>query len=142
MVAADKYNQTSDVVGFTDGKFEVWGRRFFTTGNAATADEANVAFYPAAGCRSGYDDHVSGVGWGVLRLVGLSVLCTSQDGGFLGTGSSWVRPVDNTYRSHAFPVRCVRELTGLNFVCMRRRRVFWGVSSHHPHFILRILVAG
>lgn len=26
VVAADKYNQTSDVVGFTDGKFEVWGR--------------------------------------------------------------------------------------------------------------------
>ena len=28
VVAADKYNQTNESTGFTDGKFEVWGRRF------------------------------------------------------------------------------------------------------------------
>ena len=109
VVAADKYNQTSDVVGFTDGKFEVWGRRFFTTGNAATADEANVAFYPAAGCRSGYDDHVSGVGWGCYAWSASPYSATSQHGGFLGTGSNWVDPVNGAGRSGALPVRCVQD---------------------------------
>ena len=109
VVAADKYNQTSDVVGFTDGKFEVWGRRFFTTGNAATADEANVAFYPAAGCRSGYNDHVSGVGWGCYAWSASPYSATSQHGGFLGTGSNWVDPVNGAGRSGALPVRCVQD---------------------------------
>ena len=64
VVEADKYNQTTDGIGFTDEKFEVWGRRFFTTGEAETADAGNVAFYPAAGCRDGFDGHVNYVGWG------------------------------------------------------------------------------
>lgn len=98
--------------------------------------------FPAAGYRNGYDGHVNNVGWGCYAWSASPYSATSQNGGFLNTNSSWVNPVNNTNRSNAFPVRCVRELTGLNFVCMRRRRVFWGVSSHHPHFILRILVAG
>ena len=51
------------------------GRRFFTTGEAETADAGNVAFYPAAGCRYGFDGHVYYSWVGVLQLVGLSVLC-------------------------------------------------------------------
>ena len=109
VVAADKYNQTSDVVGFTDGKFEVWGRRFFTTGNAATADEANVAFYPAAGYRYGSDGHVRYVGWACYVWSASPYSATSQHGGFLDTRSSWVGPVSSPNRSDAFPVRCVQD---------------------------------
>ena len=109
VVAADKYNQTSDVVGFTDGKFEVWGRRFFTTGDAEAAGAGNVAFYPAAGYRYGYDGHVNNVGWGCYAWSASPYSATSQYGGFLFTNSSWVNPVNDTDRSNAFPVRCVRD---------------------------------
>ncbi|MCD8184879.1 MAG: hypothetical protein LUE99_19430 [Bacteroides sp.] len=66
MVSGDDYNQTDGSIGFTDSKFGVWGRRFFTTGDAAAADASNVAFYPAAGYRGGYDGHVNNVGWGAM----------------------------------------------------------------------------
>ena len=109
VVAADKYNQTNESTGFTDGKFEVWGRRFFTTGDAEAAGAGNVAFYPAAGCRNGYDGHVSNVGWGCYAWSASPYSATSQGGGFLSTRSSWVYPVNYTDRSGAFPVRCVRD---------------------------------
>ena len=109
VVAADKYNQTNESTGFTDGKFEVWGRRFFTTGDAEAAGAGNVAFYPAAGYRHGYDGHVNNVGWGCYAWSASPYSATSQNGGFLGTRSSWVSPVSYTYRSDAFPVRCVRD---------------------------------
>ena len=109
VVAADKYNQTNESTGFTDGKFEVWGRRFFTTGDAEAAGAGNVAFYPAAGYRYGYDGHVNHVGWGCYAWSASPYSATSQNGGFLGTCSSWVGPVNSTRRSDAFPVRCVRD---------------------------------
>ena len=109
VVEADKYNQTTDGIGFTDEKFEVWGRRFFTTGEAETADAGNVAFYPAAGYRYGFDGHVDIVGWGCYAWSASPYSATSQFGGFLRTGSGWVSPVDNANRSNAFPVRCVRD---------------------------------
>ena len=81
VVAADKYNQTNESTGFTDGKFEVWGRRFFTTGDAEAAGAGNVAFYPAAGYRNGYDGHVGYVGWGCYAWSASPYSATSQDGG-------------------------------------------------------------
>lgn len=117
VVEADKYNQVDDgEIGFTDSKFEVWGRRYFTTGTAeATVNGAsNVAFYPAAGYRHGYDGHVNTVGWGCYAWSASPYSATSQNGGFLGTRSYWVYPVYYTGRSHAFPVRCVREIADLN----------------------------
>ena len=109
VVAADKYNQTNESTGFTDGNFEVWGRRFFTTGDAEAAGAGNVAFYPAAGYRLGYDGHVYNVGWGCYAWSASPYSATSLYGGGLNTFASWVSPVYNTYRSHAFPVRCVQD---------------------------------
>ena len=109
VVAADKYNQTNESTGFTDGNFEVWGRRFFTTGDAEAADAGNVAFYPAAGYRYGSDGHVRYVGWACYVWSASPYSATSQHGGFLDTRSSWVGPVSSPNRSDAFPVRCVQD---------------------------------
>ena len=109
VVAADKYNQTNESIGFVDGNFEVWGRRFFTTGDAEATDAGNVAFYPAAGYRYGYDGHVGYVGWGCYAWSASPYSAMSQYGGFLNTGSNRVRPVYYANRSDAFPVRCVRD---------------------------------
>ena len=109
VVAADKYNQDSDLVGFTDDKFEVWGRRFFTTGNAATADAGNVAFYPSAGCRFGYEGHVSYLGWGCYVASASPYSATTQNGSILSTTSGWMYSVATSFRSNAFPVRCVQD---------------------------------
>lgn len=109
VVAADKYNQTNEDVGFTDKNFEVWGRRFFTTGNAKTADAGNVAFYPATGYRNGYDGHIDNVGWGCYAWSASPAFATSQRGGLMTTNSDWVYPVNNTSRSNGFSVRCVQD---------------------------------
>ena len=111
VIEADKYNQTDSKTGFADSKFQVWGRRYFTTGTAeATVDGAsNVAFYPAAGYRSGLDGRVGYVGWGCYAWSASPYSATSQNGGFLNTSSDWVYPVYGTTRSSAFPVRCVRD---------------------------------
>ena len=109
VVAADKYNQDSDLVGFADDKFEVWGRRFFTTGNAATADAGNVAFYPSAGCRFGYEGHVSYLGWGCYVASASPYSATTQNGSILSTTSGWMYSVATSFRSNAFPVRCVQD---------------------------------
>ena len=106
-VAADKYNQTVESVGFTDANFVVWGRRFFTTGNTETANAGNVAFYPAAGYRDSSDGHVNSVGWGCYVWSVSPYSATSQNGGFLTTSSDWVRPIGGSGRSSAFPARCV-----------------------------------
>ena len=109
VVAADKYNQTVESIGFTDANFAVWGRRFFTTGNATTANAGNVAFYPAAGYRGGINGYVNYVGWGCYAWSASPYSATSQYGGVLSTGTSWGYSVGNTYRSYAVPVRCVRS---------------------------------
>ena len=112
VVTADKYNQTSNDIGFTDEKFEVWGRRFFTIGETETVDTdgvSNVEFYPSAGFRDGYDGHIFDVGWGGYAWTASPYSATSFYGGFLSMGSNWMGPVDNTNRSPAFPVRCVRD---------------------------------
>ena len=109
VVAADKYNQTNEDVGFTDKNFEVWGRRFFTTGDAEATDAGNVAFYPAAGYRYGYDGHVGYVGWGCYAWSASPAFATSQRGGLMTTNSDWVYPVNNTSRSNGFSVRCVQD---------------------------------
>lgn len=109
VVAADKYNQTNEDVGFTDKNFEVWGRRFFTTGNAKTADAGNVAFYPATGYRNGYDGHIDNVGWGCYAWSASPAFATSQRGGLMTTNSDWVYPVNNTSRSNGFSVRCIQD---------------------------------
>ena len=72
--------------------------------------------FPAAGYRNGLDGRVNNVGWGCYAWSASPYSATSQNGGFLNTNSNWVNPVNNTNRSNAFPVRCVREITGLNFV--------------------------
>ena len=96
-------------IGFTDKNFEVWGRRFFTTGNAKTADAGNVAFYPATGYRNGYDGHIDNVGWGCYAWSASPAFATSQRGGLMTTNSDWVYPVNNTSRSNGFSVRCVQD---------------------------------
>ena len=112
VVADDKFNQADSKTGFTDAKFKVWGRRYFTTGEAsATAADgtSNEAFYPAAGYRNGADGRVNHVGWGCYAWSASPFSATSQRAGFLNVGSSWVGPVSGTYRADAFPVRCVRD---------------------------------
>ena len=112
VVADDKFNQTDSKIGFTDAGFTVWGRRYFTTGEAsATAADgtSNEAFYPAAGYRYGADGRVNYVGWGCYAWSASPFSAASQDAGFLTVGSSWVGPVNHTSRADAFPVRCVRD---------------------------------
>ena len=112
VVANDKFNQTDSKIGFTDANFKVWGRRYFTTGEAsATAADgtSNEAFYPAAGCRNGADGRVHNVGWGCYAWSASPFSATSQSAGFLSVRSHWVYPVSNTSRADAFPVRCVRD---------------------------------
>ena len=112
VVAGDKFNQTDSKIGFTDANFKVWGRRYFTTGEAsATAADgtSNEAFYPAAGYRSGADGRVYYVGWGCYAWSASPFSATSQGAGFLDVDSHWVGPVDGTGRADAFPVRCVRD---------------------------------
>ena len=112
VVADDKFNQADSKTGFTDAKFKVWGRRYFTTGEAsATAADgtSNEAFYPAAGYRNGADGRVDGVGWGCYAWSASPFSATSQYAGFLDVRSYWVAPVSYTYRADAFPVRCVRD---------------------------------
>ena len=129
VVADDKFNQTDSKIGFTDANFKVWGRRYFTTGEAsATAADgtSNEAFYPAAGYRRGADGRVYNVGWGCYAWSASPFSATSQNAGFLNVNSNWVNPVNNTNRADAFPVRCGRELTGQNCVCMKHRRTYGG----------------
>ena len=109
VIAEDKYNQTTDGTGFVDENFKVWGRRFFTTGNTAIADASNVAFYPAMGYRFGDDGRVHSVGRGCYAWSASPYSAKSSKGGFLGTGADWVHPVSATFRSDAFPVRCVQD---------------------------------
>ena len=112
VVANDKFNQTDSKIGFTDANFKVWGRRYFTTGEAsATAADgtSNEAFYPAAGYRNGADGRVHSVGWGCYAWSASPFSATSQRAGFLGVDSNWVGPVGSTSRADAFPVRCVRD---------------------------------
>ena len=112
VVAGDKFNQTDSKIGFTDANFKVWGRRYFTTGEAsATAADgtSNEAFYPAAGYRYGADGRVNGVGWGCYAWSASPFSATSQNAGFLYVHSYWVGPVASTSRAAAFPVRCVRD---------------------------------
>ena len=112
VVADDKFNQTDSKTGFTDANFKVWGRRYFTTGEAsATAADgtSNEAFYPAAGYRNGADGRVNGVGWGCYAWSASPFSASSQHAGFLSVHSSWVSPVSNASRADAFPVRCVRD---------------------------------
>jgi hypothetical protein len=109
IVADDKYNQTSNTVGFTDENFKVWGRRLFTNGSTGAVDESNVAFYPAAGYRDGHDGYVNYVGWGGYAWSASPYSATSSDGGFMRMGSHWVSPVYGTYRSNAYPIRCARD---------------------------------
>ena len=111
VVADDKFNQADSKTGFTDAKFKVWGRRYFTTGEAsATAADgtSNEAFYPAAGYRHGADGRVNGVGWGCYAWSASPFSAASQTAGFLSV-YSWVCPVSNASRADAFPVRCVRD---------------------------------
>ena len=109
VVAADKNNQASKDIGFADNKFEVWGRRFFAIGEAATADAGNVAFYPAAGYRHGTDGHINYIGWACIVWAASPYSATSQNAGYWDTSSNWVRSVNDTNRSSAFPVRCVQD---------------------------------
>ena len=112
VVANDKFNQTDSKIGFTDANFKVWGRRYFTTGEAsATAADgtSNEAFYPAAGFRYGADGRVNNVGWGCYAWSASPFSAASQDAGFLRVYSDWVHPVNSTSRADAFPVRCVRD---------------------------------
>ena len=112
VVANDKFNQTDSKIGFTDANFKVWGRRYFTTGEAsATAADgtSNEAFYPAAGYRNGADGRVYNVGWGCYAWSASPFSAASQSAGFLSVYSYWVNPVSNTSRADAFPVRCVRD---------------------------------
>ena len=112
VVADDKFNQTDSKIGFTDANFKVWGRRYFTTGEAsATAADgtSNEAFYPAAGYRLGADGRVGSVGWGCYAWSASPFSATSRRAGFLFVGSYWVGPVYNANRADAFPVRCVRD---------------------------------
>ena len=112
VVADDKFNQTDSKIGFTDANFKVWGRRYFTTGEAsATAADgtSNEAFYPAAGYRRGADGRVYNVGWGCYAWSASPFSATSQYAGFLYVYSNWVRPVNYANRADAFPVRCVRD---------------------------------
>ena len=112
VVANDKFNQTDSKIGFTDANFKVWGRRYFTTGEAsATAADgtSNEAFYPAAGYRSGADGRVNSVGWGCYAWSASPFSAASQDAGFLHVHSYWVSPVGDANRADAFPVRCVRD---------------------------------
>ena len=112
VVAGDKFNQTDSKIGFTDANFKVWGRRYFTTGEAsATAADgtSNEAFYPAAGYRNGADGRVIDVGWGCYAWSASPFSATSQNAGFLNVYSNWVNPVSNARRADAFPVRCVRD---------------------------------
>ena len=112
VVAADKYNQSIDAIGFMDAGFGVWGRRFFTIGEEETTDMdgvSNVAFYPAAGARDGYDGLINAVGWGCSAWSAAPYAATSQVGGFLITRPHWVFAVGNAVRSSAFPVRCIRN---------------------------------
>jgi hypothetical protein len=109
VVAADKNNQASKDIGFADNKFEVWGRRFFAIGEVATADAGNVAFYPAAGYRHGTDGHINYIGWACIVWAASPYSATSQNAGYWDTSSNWVRSVNDTNRSSAFPVRCVQD---------------------------------
>ena len=112
VVANDKFNQTDSKIGFTDANFKVWGRRYFTTGEAsATAADgtSNEAFYPAAGYRNGADGRVNNVGWGCYAWSASPFSAASQHAGFLRVSSHWVYPVGNASRADAFPVRCVRD---------------------------------
>ena len=109
VVAADKNNQASKDIGFADNKFEVWGRRFFAIGEAATADAGNVAFYPAASYRHGTDGHINYIGWACIVWAASPYSATSQNAGYWDTSSNWVRSVNDTNRSSAFPVRCVQD---------------------------------
>ena len=112
VVADDKFNQTDSNIGFTDANFKVWGRRYFTTGEAsATAADgtSNEAFYPAAGYRYGADGRVDNVGWGCYAWSASPFSASSQNAGFLSVYSDWVGPVYNASRAAAFPVRCVRD---------------------------------
>ena len=112
VVADDKFNQTDSKIGFTDANFKVWGRRYFTTGEAsATAADgtSNEAFYPAAGYRLGADGRVHSVGWGCYAWSASPFSAASQNAAFLSVHSDWVSPVNDTSRADAFPVRCVRD---------------------------------
>lgn len=112
VVTADKYNQSSDGIGFTDAKFEVWGRRYFTTGKAsATAADgtSNVAFYPANGYRDGGNGHIDYVGQGSYVWSASPFSATSPRASFLDVDSNWLWPVDDGDRADGFPVRCVRD---------------------------------
>lgn len=112
VVADDKINHTSEYTGFAESKFPVWGRRYFTTGEAsATAADgtSNVAFYPADGYRDGGSGHIDYVGLGSYAWSASPYSATSQSASFLDVASDWLWPVDDGSRSDGFPVRCVRD---------------------------------
>ena len=81
----------------------------FAIGEAATADAGNVAFYPAAGYRHGTDGHINYIGWACIVWAASPYSATSQNAGYWDTSSNWVRSVNDTNRSSAFPVRCVQD---------------------------------
>lgn len=97
---------SSDVQGFMHSTFPVFGRRFLTTGNAATTSgESNVAFYPAAGGRFN-DRHVDFVGKGIFCWSASPHGLTA--GVLYGPTSSVSLTLTGTGRMLGFPVRCVR----------------------------------
>ena len=108
VVAADKYNQTSDVVGFTmensrygdvDSLQPVMQRLQMRLMWHSTRQPAVVVGMTIRQWR-----------WvGVLRLVGLSVLCHIAAWGLFGHGLELGGPVNGAGRSGALPVRCVQD---------------------------------
>ncbi|WP_300704619.1 DUF4906 domain-containing protein [Bacteroides sp.] len=111
----DYYNcPVADKANYADGDGKgfmlvpasgVFGRRYYVSG-VGTGD---MAFYPAAGYRYGGNGQVCNVGYGCYAWSSAPFQASSQYGGFLGTYIGWVSPVNSTFRSDAFPVRCVQE---------------------------------
>ena len=113
VVEADKYNQTTDGIGFTDEKFEVWGRRFFTTGEAETADAGNVAFYPAAGYHARFDVCR-------LRWVGATLGRSSPYSATSQNGAS-ARTQAGAPGGQRQPFECVPRVMSGRLIAVRRR---------------------
>lgn len=99
---------SSNLQGFMDSAFPVFGRRFLTTGDAARGDGSNVAFYPAAGGR---------INDKTLCYVGHLISCWSASphdnsttrAGFLYGDATRISLIESAAgRMFGFPVRCVR----------------------------------
>lgn len=99
---------SSNAQGFMDSTFPVFGRRFLTTGNVATGNESNVAFYPAAGGR---------INDKTLCYVGGMILCwsaspydnSSTAASFLYGSATQISLKESAIgRMFGLPVRCVR----------------------------------